>query len=256
VTVPSKYTQRERDDRRGGNAAVMQSVNVAGRLRGRAAKVIIVEEWTGESACVLQAAYRATNEAFAHGLGIAVRTVAAWHDRPELVPRTDVQQILDVKLERAPEAVAERFARLLEAVRADTKPASQALAVAIAVVLRDQQVLLVCRRAEGDGGLLWQFPAGVIKPGGHAEKVAVRETLAETGVHCAVKGALGSRVHPVTGVLCEYLFCDYLTGEARNADTLENLDVAWAPVADLAKFIPVGNIYGPVLAALEGRSDD
>jgi 8-oxo-dGTP diphosphatase len=218
--------------------------------------MIVIEKWSGESACLLQAAYRHTNESFAHDLGIAVRTVAAWHDRPELIPRTDVQQILDVKLERAPEAVAERFARLLEAVRADAKPASQALAVAIAVVLRDQQVLLVCRRAEGNGGLSWQFPAGVIKPGGAPEVVAVRETLAETGVHCAVKGALGARVHPITGVLCEYLLCDYLTGEARNADALENLDVAWAPVAELSKFIPPENIYEPVRDALKGTHGD
>lgn len=229
---------------------------MSGRLTGRAAEVIIVEEWTGQSACLLQAACRSTNEAFAHDLGIAVRTVAAWHDRPELVPRTAVQQLLDVKLERAPDAVLERFARLLDAVRADASPAAQALAVAIAIVRRDRQVLLVCRRAEGNGGLLWQFPAGVIKPGGAPETIAVRETLSETGVHCTVKGALGSRVHPITGVLCHYLLCDYLTGDARNADSLENLDVAWVPVDRLAKFIPLDHIYGPVREALEGTLDD
>ena len=218
--------------------------------------MIIMERWTGQAACLLQAAYRHTNESFAGDLGVAVRTVVVWHDWSELVPRTDVQQILDVKLERAPEAVAERFARLLEAVRADAKPATQALAVAIAIVRCGQHVLLVCRRVEGGGGLLWQFPAGVIKPGGTPGVVAVRETLAETGVHCTVNAALGSRVHPITGVLCHYLACDYLTGDVLNGDALENLDVAWVPVEKIGKFIPPETIYGPVREALEGLHDD
>lgn len=214
--------------------------------------MIVIEQWTGESACLLQAAYRHTNESFARDLGIAVRTVAAWHDRPELVPRTDVQQILDIKLERAPDAVTERFSRLA----GGSTRGAQALTVAIAVVRRNREVLLVCRRAEEQSGLSWQFPAGVIKPGGAAETVAVRETLAETGVHCVVANALGSRVHPVTGVLCHYVLCDYLTGNVRNGDSLENLDVTWVPVEKLSSFIPPQNIYGPVLAALEGRHHD
>jgi 8-oxo-dGTP diphosphatase len=126
--------------------------------------------------------------------------------------------------------------------------------VAVAVVHRGSTVLLVRRRGE-QGGLRWQFPAGVIKPGASAEGVAVSETLAETGVHCAVQRHLGQRVHPVTGVLCRYLWCDYLTGHARNADTLENLDVAWAPVATLAKFIPRDAVYPPILDALEMPRD-
>ncbi|MBQ1166942.1 NUDIX domain-containing protein, partial [Streptomyces sp. A73] len=61
----------------------------------------------------------------------------------------------------------------------------QALRVAIAVVVRDSQVLLVCRR--GDGALSWQFPAGMIKPGASSQVVTVQETHAETGVHSAVR---------------------------------------------------------------------
>ncbi|MBQ1166901.1 NUDIX domain-containing protein, partial [Streptomyces sp. A73] len=57
----------------------------------------------------------------------------------------------------------------------------QALRVAIAVVVRDSQGLLVCRR--GDGALSWQVPAGMIKPGASSQVVTVQETHAETGVH-------------------------------------------------------------------------
>lgn len=82
------------------------------------------------------------------------------------------------------------------------------LRVAVVVVLRGQDVLLVCRRDADATGIGWQFPAGVVKPGATSETVAVRETLAETGVHCTGRTSLGSRLHPVTGVICEYVLCD------------------------------------------------
>lgn len=225
-----------------------------------AANVVVVEQWTGESACLLQAALRATNEAFARRLGLAVRTVAAWHADPGLIPRSEVQQILDTALEQAPAAVAERFTALLANV-APTAAAfgAQALTVAVAVVCREDAVLLVCRRSDDATGLRWQFPAGVVKPGTDPAVVAVQETLAETGVHCAAARQLGERIHPLTGVLCRYLLCDYLAGDAHNHDPVENTGVVWAPIATLARFIPLENIYGPVLDALEvarDRADD
>lgn len=69
--------------------------------------------WTGETACALQAALRMSNETFAEHLGIGVRTVAAWHQKPSLRPRPEMQQILDAALARAPESARERFAGLI-----------------------------------------------------------------------------------------------------------------------------------------------
>src|SRR5690348_5651992 len=68
--------------------------------------------WTGRAACALQAALRMSNEAFAEHLGIAVRTVAAWHQKPGLRPRPEMQQVLDAALARAPATAGERFAVL------------------------------------------------------------------------------------------------------------------------------------------------
>lgn len=218
--------------------------------------MIVVDEWTGRYACQLQAALRLTNEGFANQLGIAVRTVASWHERPDTVLKTSMQQNLDIALERATPAEAERFARLISAESVPPqRMEAQALQVAISIVVRDRAVLLVCRRSDDPSQISWQFPAGVVKPGASPDVVAVRETLAETGIHCTAVRRLGSRVHPVTGVLCEYVLCDYLTGEARNSDVLENVDVAWAPVDTLTKFIPLDRIYGPVLEVLEGQHD-
>ena len=72
----------------------------------------MVAGWTGSTACALQAALRLSNEAFADQLGIAVRTVAAWHQKPALRPRPEMQQLLDTALAQAPASVRERFAVL------------------------------------------------------------------------------------------------------------------------------------------------
>jgi 8-oxo-dGTP diphosphatase len=136
---------------------------------------------------------------------------------------------------------------LQEALRQTNEAFAEQLGVA--VVIRGDDVLLVCRR--GDDSISWQFPAGMVKPGRAPEGVAVQETLAETGVHCAVRAHLGSRIHPATGVLALYQLCDYLTGDAANLDEVENMAVAWVSRADLPRFIPADRIYPPVLTALE-----
>lgn len=206
-----------------------------------------VSTWTGRSACALQESLRDTNEAFASRLGVAVRTVAGWHARPEVVPRAEIQAALDTAHERAGEQVRQRFVLLSRP--AEPVVAAQSLRVAIAIVVRGAEVLLVCRR--GDDQITWQFPAGVVKPGRSAEAVAVAETLGETGVRVAVRRRLGTRLHPVTGVLADYLLCDFLAGDASNADPIENLDVTWAPLTALGRFIPPDRIYPPVLTALQ-----
>jgi 8-oxo-dGTP diphosphatase len=190
---------------------------------------------------------RMTNEAFADHLGLSDRTISRWHSSPGMVHRSEVQQILDLAYERAGEAVQRRFA--LSMRPPEPRMQAQALRVAIAVVLRGDDVLLVCRR--GDGELRWQFPAGMVKPGAAPATVAVQETHGETGVHCTVREPLGERVHPVTGVVASYFLADHLAGEASNLDPLENVDVAWVPRAALTRFIPQNQIYPPILNALE-----
>ncbi|MGY4930343.1 NUDIX hydrolase [Streptomyces sp. 900116325] len=207
----------------------------------------IVKSWTGRTACMLQGALRLTNEQFAEHLGISTRTVVRWHANPDLAPRTEMQQLLDTTFDKAGDAVRHRFGLLSRSP--EVAPQAQALRVAIAVVQRGNEVLLVCRR--GDDNLSWQFPAGMCKPGAAVASVAVQETHAETGVHCAVREELGSRVHPKTGVLASYVLCDYLAGEATNRDTVENMDVAWVPLSTLTRFIPADRIYPPILSALE-----
>jgi 8-oxo-dGTP diphosphatase len=206
-----------------------------------------------------------TGEEFAEKLGVAVRTVRDWSSRPDMKPRQALQQALDTMLEQAPDAARTRFRRALALDVADaTEPAGspavaqpvQALTVAIALVMRGRDVLLVCRRGDDAGGISWQFPAGVVKPSADPGSVAVRETLAETGVHCSVRSRIGRRLHPVTGVYCEYFLCDYLTGEAENKDVVENVDVMWVSREQVTRFIPEDRIYRPLLDALMEPDDE
>lgn len=59
-----------------------------------------------------------TNEAFAGHLGAAVRTVATWEARPDMVLSAVMQEVLDSALKGAAEDVQRRFALILDAAGA------------------------------------------------------------------------------------------------------------------------------------------
>jgi hypothetical protein len=85
--------------------------------------VTATQPWTGETACALQKALRLSNERFAEQLGIGVRTVAGWHQKPTLKPKSEMQQLLDVTYERASASVRARFAALVgDAVSTQAEP--------------------------------------------------------------------------------------------------------------------------------------
>ncbi|MFD8392924.1 NUDIX hydrolase [Streptomyces sp. NPDC059680] len=218
----------------------------------------VVDQWTGRHATALQFALRMSHDELAARLGIAKRTVAAWHEKADTVLRNELQQALDTLFEQAPQAAKIRFARRLQEADASAieaaKDSAVRLTAAISVVLKGDNVLLVCRRDSEPSGITWQFPAGVVKPGARPEMIAVRETLAETGVHCKVREELGDRIHPLSKVRCKYFLCDYLAGGAENRDTEENASVLWSPTTDVTNFIPPENIFPPILQYLKGSS--
>ena len=84
-----------------------------------------VTDWTGRSACALQGALRQSNEAFAEHLGIAVRTVTTWHQKPKLRPRPEMQQLLDTALEHASPSAKTRFALLVDDSASAERPPAE-----------------------------------------------------------------------------------------------------------------------------------
>jgi len=99
-----------------------------------------------------------------------------------------------------------------------------------AVVLRDEQVLLVQRSDNGR----WSPVTGIVDPGEHPAVTAVREVHEETGVRIEVESlawvnVTAPTVH-VNGDHAQYLDhtfrCRYLDGEAKVADD-ESVSVRW-----------------------------
>jgi hypothetical protein len=86
----------------------------------------LVQNWTGRRADALRHAMRMTNESFAAHLGVAVRTVAYWRHRPDMVPVPAMQEILDTALVRAPQRAKDHFWELAGA----GGPASASVGVA------------------------------------------------------------------------------------------------------------------------------
>jgi DNA-binding transcriptional regulator YiaG len=77
------------------------------------ARMQVITKWTGGHADLLRQSLRMTNESFAEHLGVVVRTVAYWRERPEIVPKPAIQETLDAALERAPDRAKAQFAQLL-----------------------------------------------------------------------------------------------------------------------------------------------
>jgi ADP-ribose pyrophosphatase YjhB (NUDIX family) len=63
--------------------------------------------------------------------------------------------------------------------------------VAVAVVLGDEQRVLLGRRRIDPGSGLWSFPAGYVNRGEVLEEAAVREVLEEFGVAVKLRGIVG-----------------------------------------------------------------
>jgi tetratricopeptide (TPR) repeat protein len=74
----------------------------------------VVSTWTGRRARLLQQAFCMTNEAFADHVSMSPRMIAYWHKRPDMMPATKTQRLLDGTLENADARVKAKFAALLE----------------------------------------------------------------------------------------------------------------------------------------------
>ncbi|WP_134766083.1 NUDIX domain-containing protein [Nocardioides sp. 1609] len=128
------------------------------------------------------------------------------------------------------------------------------LSAVTAVVLRDDEVLLVRRSDDGT----WSPITGILDPGEEPAVGAAREALEETGVEIQVDrlvsvGATGGVVH-VNGDRASYLdltfACTWLSGEAHVADD-ESVDVRWWPVDALPPMRPT--LLERIAAALAGE---
>ncbi|MEU6552076.1 NUDIX hydrolase [Streptomyces sp. NPDC046915] len=122
-------------------------------------------------------------------------------------------------------------------------------ALSMAVIVNDGKLLMI-RRSEREGDLLWALPGGGIEAGETPEEAAVREALEETGLKVEAITVIGQRIHPKTGRDMSYTACRVIDGEAHVADADELDAIEWITLDEIPGKVPYG-LYGPVQAYLE-----
>ncbi len=104
--------------------------------------------------------------------------------------------------------------------------------VALAIVTKDNSEVLVIKRSNKEGNLLWQFPGGEIEDNETVFEACKRELLEETGINGNPIKLLGDRIHPYTNKHMSYVLCEYISGDIINKDE-ETEEVSWVKIKDL-----------------------
>lgn len=118
--------------------------------------------------------------------------------------------------------------------------AKRPVAAALAVVIRDRDVLLVRRGNPPDKGL-WGFPGGKIEPGERTVSAAVRELREETGVEARpvkVFSAIDVLDRDDAGVVSHHfvliaVLCQWIAGEPVAGD--DALDARWVSLETIGQ---------------------
>jgi 8-oxo-dGTP diphosphatase len=121
--------------------------------------------------------------------------------------------------------------------------------VSMAIIAHEGAVLMI-RRRQREGELLWAFPGGAVEAGETPEQAAVREVAEEVGLTVAAVRVLGERVHPKTGRPISYTACTVVDGEPAVLDAEEIAEVAWVKHSEIPAHVPYG-LYDPVQAYLD-----
>lgn len=122
--------------------------------------------------------------------------------------------------------------------------------VSMAIIAHNGAVLMI-RRRQKEGELLWAFPGGAVEDGETAEQAAVREVAEEVGLTVEADKVLGERVHPKTSRAMVYVACTVVDGEPAVLDAEEIAEVAWVKHGDIPAHVPYG-LFEPVQEYLDG----
>lgn len=128
--------------------------------------------------------------------------------------------------------------RLPMSVPRPSRPHKQ---IAVAIVLRGEEILIDQRPETSMLGGLWEFPGGKIEPGETAAECVVREVKEEIGIDIEVVTELATIEHAYTHFTITLIafICRYLGGEAQ---PLQCSQVRWVHPTALSEFpFPAAN---------------
>ena len=120
--------------------------------------------------------------------------------------------------------------------------------VAIGVLKHNGSVLML-KRQNPEGLLVWGFPTSNIKPNEDPSSRIIKEFYCETGIRTRVLKQLGSRLHPDTRAVCYYYALEYIDGTLENRDDYENAEARWVAISDYQSLIST-NLFQPVMQYL------
>lgn len=110
------------------------------------------------------------------------------------------------------------------------------MAIAIGIVKYQNHVLML-KRNTNENGLVWGFPATMVKPNEDYARRIIKETLSETGIKTSFIKLIGVRVHPNTKAVVHYCALEYVSGEVDNLDEYENSEARWVELSDYKDLI-------------------
>ncbi|MFS8797650.1 A/G-specific adenine glycosylase [Synechococcus sp. R65.1] len=124
---------------------------------------------------------------------------------------------------------------------AEPRPLRPHKQIAVAIVLRENEILIDRRPESSMLSGLWEFPGGKIEPGETPAECVVREVKEEVGIDIAVVAPLATVEHAYTHFTITLMafICRYLGGEAQ---PLQCSEVRWVKPAELSQFpFPAAN---------------
>lgn len=116
--------------------------------------------------------------------------------------------------------------------------------IAIGILKNNQQVLIV-RRKEKEGNLMWQFPGGEIEENESILEAAQREVKEESNINCIAEKILCERVHPYTKRYMYYIICSYKNGTPSQIEDKDIAEAIWVNIGDLNKYFST-DLFKPV----------
>ena len=116
--------------------------------------------------------------------------------------------------------------------------------IAIGILKNNQQVLIV-KRKEKEGSLMWQFPGGEIEENESILESAQREVKEETNINCIAEKILCERTHPYTKRYMYYIICSYKSGIPSTTDDKDITEAIWVNINDLNKYFST-DLFQPV----------